>query len=50
MQVVLERGSGDEKPFASVEEAHSLTKLRVFILDAMSLINDQVLPCKLLEG
>lgn len=49
MEVVLERRSGDEEPRTRVEDANDLTEHRVDVLDAMGLVDDDVLPSELLE-
>jgi anion-transporting ArsA/GET3 family ATPase len=49
MQVVLKRSTGDEQSVARVEQAYHLRKRRLFVLDAMRLVDDNVLPGKLLQ-
>lgn len=49
MQVVLERRARDEEPGARVEDANDLTEHRVDVLDAVRLVDDDVLPRELLE-
>jgi hypothetical protein len=49
VEVVLERGSSDQETILGVEGADDLRELRVFVLDTVSLINDNVLPGKLFQ-
>ncbi|KAI3476086.1 hypothetical protein L1887_62392 [Cichorium endivia] len=48
-EVVLERRAGDEQAGARVEGTHDLGEHRVDVLDAVRLVNDDVLPRELLE-
>ena len=44
VQVVLERGPGDEQTSSRVEQANDLGEDRVDILDSVRLVNDDVFP------
>ena len=49
MEVVLQRRARDKEPCARVEDADDLAEHRVDVLDAMRLVDDDVLPRELLE-
>jgi hypothetical protein len=49
VQVVLERSAGDEEAVARVEKADDLGEDGVDVLDAMRLVDDDVLPRQFLE-
>ena len=49
MQVVLERGSSDQEAILADKESHDLGQHGIFVLDAVGLVNDDVVPGKLLE-
>ena len=49
MQVVLQRRARDQQPEVRVEQAHDRRELRLLVLDAVRLVDDQILPHKLLN-
>lgn len=49
VKVVLERGTSDEETGTRVEDTDDLGEHRVDVLDAVSLVDEDVLPRKLLE-
>ena len=50
VQVVLQRRAGDQQALLAVEHAYGFAELRVLVLDAVRVVDDQVLPRELLEG
>lgn len=49
VQVVLQGGTGDEQAIVGAEHAHHAGKHGVLVLDAVSLVNDDVAPVEALE-
>lgn len=49
MKIVLKGSTSDQHAIARVEDAHDLRQHRVLVLDAVSFINDNVLPRDLFE-
>lgn len=49
MQVILQRRSGNKQPIPRVKDADYLGEGRLFVLDAMRFVHDDIFPGKLLE-
>lgn len=49
VEVVLQRGSGEQKPVARFDLANDEGEFGLFVLDSVGLIDDHVLPVELLE-
>ena len=50
MKIILQRRASEQEAGRSLEFANNLGEQRVLVLDAVSLVNDKILPLNLLEG
>ncbi len=50
MQIILQRRASEQEAGRSLEFTNNLGEERVLVLDAVSLVNDKILPLNLLEG